>query len=68
MFAPATKYARISGALPLDKSNFLFTQLSLLRWFGCAIRSQQNVCKPTKATVNVPAKIFFLSEELARAA
>ena len=58
VFAPATKYARISGALALDKSNF-FTQFSLLRWFGCAILSQQNVGKPTKAAVNVPAKNIF---------
>jgi len=39
----------------------------LLRWFGCAVPSQKNVGKPTKAGVNVPAK-NILSEDLTRAA
>ena len=40
---------------------------SLLRWFGCAVLSQKNVGKPTKAAVNVSAK-NIVSEDLARAA
>ena len=34
-----------------------FTQFSSLSWFGCAVPSQRNVGKPTKAAVNVPAKL-----------
>ena len=51
MFAPTTKYERISDAFALNKS-----KLSLLRWFGHAVLSQKNVGKPTKAAVNVLAK------------
>ena len=41
---------------------------SLLRWFGRAVLSQKNVGKPTKAAVNVSAKKYCMSEDLARAA
>ena len=40
---------------------------SLLRWFGRAVLSQKNVGKPTKAAVNVSAKKYCMSEDLARA-
>ena len=39
--------------------------LLVLRWFGCAILSLQNVGKPTNAVVIVPAKIS--SKKIARA-
>ena len=56
MFAPTTKYERISGAFALDKAQFSFMWFSLLRWFGRAVLSPKNVGKPTKAAVNVSAK------------
>ena len=40
----------------------------MLRRFGYAVPTQQNVGRPTKAAMNVPAKKYFLSEDLARAA
>ena len=56
MFAPTTKNER--------KAIFFF----LLRQFGYAVPTQQNVGRPTKAAVNVPVKKYFLSEDLAGAA
>ena len=53
MFAPAMKYARISGAFALDKSNFFYAVLLV-----AFVPSQKNVGKRTKAAENVPAKIF----------
>ena len=58
MFAPTTKYERISGAFALDKCNFfhLVVFVALVRR---AVPSQKNVGKPTKAAANVPAESIF---------
>ena len=53
VFAPTTKNEKISGAFALDKSNFI------LRRFGCAVPTQQNVAKLTIVAVNVLAKNIF---------
>ena len=53
MFAPTTKYERISGAFALDKSNFFRVVVFV------AVPSQKNVGKPTKAAANVPAESIF---------
>ena len=60
MFAPTTKNERVSGAFALDEQIF-FLVVFVLRRFGYALPKQQNVGRPTKAVVIVPAKcIFFL--------
>ena len=57
MFAPTTKNEKISGAIALDKSDFI------LRRFGCAVPTRQNVAKPTIVAVNaVLAKNIFSLE------
>ena len=39
------------------EKRIFFTKFSLLRWFGCAVSSQENVGKPTKAAINVPCPL-----------
>ena len=50
----------------LDKSNF-FPYFLWCR-FDYAVPTRQNVGRPTKAAINVPAKKYFLSEDFSRAA
>ena len=61
MFAPTTKNERVSGAFPLDEQFFFLVVLRVASVWLCTSSKQQNVGRPTKAVVIVPAKcIFFL--------
>ena len=59
MFAPTTKNERISGAFALDKSIFFPVALLVASVWLCGSPTRQNVGRPTKAAVNVPAKNIF---------
>ena len=67
MFAPATKYARISGAFALDKSNFFYSVLLVALVWMCGSFAEK--CgKAYKTSCTCAGKKYFLSEDLARAA
>ena len=65
MFAPTTKYDRITGAFALDKSNFFHVVLLVALLWLCGSSACE---KANKSSRKCAGKKYFLSEDLARAA
>ena len=68
MFAPTTKNEKVSGAFALDEQIFFLVVLRVASvWLQCA--SEAGKCgKANKSSHNCAGKMYFLSENLARAA
>ena len=67
MFAPTTKNERVSGAFALDEQIFFLVVLRVASVWLCA--SEAAKCgKANKSSRNCAGKMYFLSENLARAA
>ena len=68
MFAPTTKYEKISGAFALDKSNFCFYVVLLVALVWLCGSFAEKCGKANKSSRKCAGKKYFLSEDLTRAA
>ena len=68
MFAPTTKYEKISGAFALDKSNFCFYVVLLVALVWLCGSFAEKCGKANKSRRKCAGKKYFLSEDLTRAA